>query len=105
MNAHEEIAKALKVRLAELRPHLAKLDREYHKLLPADFAEQATEQENQQALEVIGKTEAAEIREIEAALRRIADGSYGTCAKCGAPIEPQRLEALPTAATCIACAA
>jgi len=105
MNDYEEIAKALKMRLSELRPHLAKIDRELHKLLPPDFEEQATELENQEALEVIEKTEATEIHQIEAALKRISEGTYGTCAKCGRPIDPRRLKALPTAAACVPCSA
>ncbi|MFG6445955.1 TraR/DksA family transcriptional regulator [Microbacterium sp. P06] len=39
-----------------------------------------------------------------AALERLAEGSYGICVVCGAPIAAGRLEARPTAATCIACA-
>jgi RNA polymerase-binding protein DksA len=39
--------------------------------------------------------------EIEAALGRIADGTYGTCSACGRPIEPERLEAVPYASLCI----
>ena len=103
MNEHEKIEKALRARLSELRTHLAKVDRELHKLLPADSEDQALELENQEALEVIGKTETTEIRQIEAALKRIFEGTYGTCAKCGEPIDPRRLKALPTAATCISC--
>ena len=34
MNEHEKIEKALKARLSELRTHVAKVDRELHKLLP-----------------------------------------------------------------------
>ena len=45
----------------------------------------------------------AELREVEAALGRIADGSYGTCPDCGAPIPWARLNAYPTAERCIAC--
>jgi DnaK suppressor protein len=105
MNEHEEIAKALKMRLSELRTHLAKVGQELHKPLPADSEEQAIELENQEALEVIEKTETTEIRQIEVALKRISDGKYGTCAKCGGPIEPKRLKALPTAVICVSCAA
>jgi DnaK suppressor protein len=103
MSEHEKIEKALTARLSELRTHVAKVDRELHKLLPADSEEQAIELENQEALEVVGKTETTEIHQIEAALKRISDGTYGTCAKCGEPIDPRRLKALPTAATCISC--
>jgi len=41
--------------------------------------------------------------EILAALNRIQDGSYGTCADCGRPIPEGRLEARPEAARCVAC--
>ena len=44
-----------------------------------------------------------ELRAIEDALARIADGSYGTCAKCGHEIEPARLKVQPTAMRCIHC--
>ena len=105
MNEHEEIAKALKTRLVELRTHFAKVDRELHKPLSADSEDQAIELENQEALEVIGRTEITEIHQIEAAIKRISEGTYGTCAKCGEPIDPRRLKALPTAAMCISCSA
>lgn len=42
--------------------------------------------------------------DIDVALSRIDDGTYGTCAGCGAPIGPGRLEARPSATTCITCA-
>jgi RNA polymerase-binding transcription factor len=103
MNEHEEVAKALKMRLLELRRHLAKVDRELHKRLSADSEDRAIELENQEALEVIEQTDATEIRQIEAALKRIAEGIYGTCTTCGAPVDSKRLKALPTAATCISC--
>src|SRR6516164_8656985 len=105
MSEREEIAKVLTTRLSELRTHHAKVDRELKKPLPADFEEQATELENQEALEVIEKTEATEIHQIEATLKRISEGTYGSCAKCGRPIDPRRLKALPTAATCVPCSA
>lgn len=44
------------------------------------------------------------LEEIAAARDRVADGTYGTCETCGKPIAPARLEARPTARTCIACA-
>src|SRR5215510_12070052 len=75
---HEEIAKVLKMRLSELQTRHAKVDRELRKPLPADSEEQAIELENQEALEVIEKTETTEIHQIEAALKRISEGTYGT---------------------------
>lgn len=41
--------------------------------------------------------------EIERALERIADGTYGTCSRCGKPISTARLEAMPAAELCISC--
>lgn len=39
--------------------------------------------------------------EIDAALQRIDDGTFGTCAACGGPIGEERLEAVPYATLCI----
>jgi len=40
------------------------------------------------------------LAEVQAALRRIQDGTYGKCVACGRPIEEARLEAVPWAAYC-----
>jgi DnaK suppressor protein len=45
-----------------------------------------------------------ERQRLEAALARIADGSYGECLACGDAIAPARLLADPAATLCIACA-
>ena len=47
--------------------------------------------------------EVQEVRDIDAALRRIAAGAYGECVDCGEQIDPARLEAYPTARRCLAC--
>jgi len=46
-----------------------------------------------------------ELREVEAARRRLTDGSYGVCVDCGADIALERLRANPTAARCVPCQA
>jgi RNA polymerase-binding protein DksA len=43
------------------------------------------------------------LADIDAALQRIEDGSYGTCTNCGRQIAPERLEARPWATLCIDC--
>jgi RNA polymerase-binding protein DksA len=43
------------------------------------------------------------LAEVEAALQRLDDGTYGTCVECGHPIASERLEALPWASHCIGC--
>jgi len=105
MNGHEDIAKGLQARLSELKRRIANIDRELHRQLPADSEEQAIDLENQETLEALERTEVQEIHRIEAALQRIAQGTYGICDECGADIDPKRLKALPTASKCISCAA
>jgi len=43
------------------------------------------------------------LAEIDAALKRIEEGTYGTCTNCDRPIAVERLEALPWATLCIDC--
>jgi len=43
----------------------------------------------------------AELADVEHALRRLDDGSYGTCEVCGKVIPDERLEAIPTARLCL----
>ena len=45
-----------------------------------------------------------ELQGIDEALQRITQGTYGICERCGEPIAEGRLEALPAAVLCIACA-
>ena len=42
--------------------------------------------------------------QIDGALKRIEDGSYGQCEECGTKIPKPRLEAIPYAALCVQCA-
>ncbi|HEY5274486.1 MAG TPA: TraR/DksA C4-type zinc finger protein [Acidimicrobiales bacterium] len=44
------------------------------------------------------------LQEIERALQKIEDGSYGICERCGKLIAADRLEAMPATALCISCA-
>jgi DnaK suppressor protein len=43
------------------------------------------------------------LRDVAAALRKIEDGSFGACERCGEPIAEKRLDALPFARYCIDC--
>ena len=47
--------------------------------------------------------DAGELREVEGALARMQDGTYGECQECGQPIPYGRLAATPSAPRCIAC--
>ena len=46
---------------------------------------------------------AQHLEQVEAALARLAGGTFGACVRCGRPIAPERLEALPWASYCIDC--
>ena len=43
------------------------------------------------------------LAEVEHALRKFEEGTYGVCDSCGQPIDPARLEALPQANLCLSC--
>ena len=47
---------------------------------------------------------AAQLVDLDAALARLDDGTYGSCQQCGDPIPAGRLEARPATRTCITCA-
>lgn len=64
----------------------------------ADTASETYEREFDEGLE---EDAARQLREVEDALARIDDGSFGTCAVCGKPIGEERLEAVPWTTLCI----
>ncbi|MET0820214.1 MAG: TraR/DksA C4-type zinc finger protein [Aeromicrobium sp.] len=45
----------------------------------------------------------ARLVDVDAALDRLEQGTYGVCERCGAPIPQERLEARPVARTCVPC--
>jgi RNA polymerase-binding transcription factor len=47
--------------------------------------------------------ESSLLRNVRAALARVADGTYGTCLHCEEEIKPKRLEAVPWAKYCLQC--
>jgi RNA polymerase-binding transcription factor DksA len=42
--------------------------------------------------------------DVDKALERLTEGTYGICERCGNPISEARLEAMPTARRCLDCA-
>ncbi len=61
-------------------------------------------EQEQSRLSQLGEIELGELAQIDAALRRVELGRYGSCRDCGAGIEPKRLRALPFALDCADCA-
>lgn len=72
--------------------------------LSPDFEDQATQRENDETLDALDERGRHALEAIDAALGRIAAGTYGECARCGETIPDERLRAEPTAPSCIGCA-
>ena len=105
MQDHHQLQARLETRLAEINGRIARIDRDLRQAPDRDWTEQATLQENDEVLAGLDDLERAEATAIRETLRRIESGEYGVCARCHRAIQPQRLDAMPTADTCIACAA
>ncbi len=56
--------------------------------------------EREKDLSILENVE-AELADIEHALSRLADGTYGTCEACGRPIDDDRLDAMPASRLCV----
>lgn len=89
--------KLLEGRVAEMEGNL----RQEHS---SNFAEQATEREDEEVMERLEKEALDELGAIEAALSRLDAGTYGECTGCGDDIDEKRLKILPYASRCIQCA-
>jgi len=67
----------------------------------ADVSELADQFEEMGTQASISTALEARLNNVKRALKGIEDGSYGKCDKCGADINPKRLDANPAAITCI----
>jgi len=67
------------------------------------LAESASVTLDQEIDETLGENSEHLLADIDAALARIEEGTYGACVRCGNPIARERLEAVPHAALCIDC--
>jgi RNA polymerase-binding transcription factor DksA len=103
MNAMNTNEARLLARQHELTRRLGKIETDLDTTPNPDSEERATERENDEVLEELGLQGQMELKAIEAALKRIADGTYGTCVRCGGQISAERLEAVPHAALCREC--
>jgi len=110
-NKHvESLRAAMRARQAQLREEirqtLIKADSE-HYLQIADSVRDLEDESFADLIVDVGLAEIdrdlEELRAIDAALLRVADGSYGVCEVCDKPIDPKRLEITPHALRCIDC--
>jgi len=93
--------------LATLRDeHPGSLDEEVEETAPTNdnhLAETATATLGREIDYTLGENSEQVLAEIDRALQRIDDGTYGTCVGCGDEISPARLEVSPWASLCIDC--
>ncbi len=94
----------LRARLTELDAHLHTIEGALDEMPDKDVEERAVERESDEVLEGLGNTELLELRMVEAALVRIAEGEYGYCVECGDKISEERLDVLPATPKCRKCA-
>src|SRR5579883_277499 len=72
---------------------------------PADWPDVAQEQETAELLDRLSESERAELLQIDAALERVEQGTFGRCQRCGGAVGRQRLLAVPEARYCLTCEA
>ena len=68
-----------------------------------DIGDEAANIYNKQILLSLNENERVRLQEVDEALDRIANGTYGTCEECGGPISLKRLEVRPVAKYCVPC--
>ncbi len=68
-----------------------------------DIGDEAANIYNKQILLSLNENERLHLQEVDEALDRIGNGSYGICEECGGPIGLKRLEVRPVAKYCVPC--
>jgi DnaK suppressor protein len=108
MERSDEFRETLLVQRRHLLEQVAQLEDDL-RLLDENVEPETTEEGQERTiadmLERFDERERAELAAIERALERIDAGTYGVCLACGEPIPLARQRALPTAVTCVPCAA
>ena len=105
---HRERLLALRARLQGDMTRMADnaLNKDHNKTtsMPNDMAELGSDNFDQElTLSLLGSEKDA-LDQVDRALKRIEDGSFGQCEECGMKIPKSRLEAIPYAAQCVRCA-
>lgn len=102
--SNEKILETLKEKQKELLKRISSIKDDFKKGRSKDYDDHATDAENDLVLDEIYRESEVELNFVNQAIRRLEEGSYGTCSKCAQPINLERLEALPYTSTCIECA-
>lgn len=94
----------METRQADLMRRIAGIGAELDSHEAKDWEEMAVERETDEVLEDLGQAAQQELRMIDAALARMAEGEYGDCVRCGDRISEERLDLLPATPFCPNCA-
>ncbi|MDH5453596.1 MAG: TraR/DksA C4-type zinc finger protein [Paracoccaceae bacterium] len=94
----------LEARQADLMNRIAGIGAEFDTHEAKDWEEMAVEREGDEVLEDLGAAAQLELRMIDAAMLRLAEGEYGDCVRCGERISEERLDLLPATPFCRNCA-
>ena len=100
---HTQIRRMLEAQLDTLVKRVGRIETDLRRSHDPDWVEAATEVENDDVLEHLDEAARLEVAGIRSALKRLDDGTYDACAKCGKAIGERRLEAMPTATRCLTC--
>ncbi len=68
-----------------------------------DIGDEAANIYNKQILLSLNENERIRLQEVDDALDRLANGTYGICEECGGPVGLKRLEVRPVAKYCVPC--
>ena len=97
------VRNSLQKQLGELLTRVSDIENVLSDPGDADYLQDAQDMEDDEPLAVVGDLTRQEIHEIRLALKRIDNGTWGTCVSCGKKIAPERLLELPAVATCAKC--
>lgn len=104
----KDIESSLRARRGELADELERLTAPPEEGASVSFGKRigdgTTEAVERLATTATARSLAASISDIDHALEKIDEGSYGRCDRCGESIPDARLEALPASAFCVECA-
>ncbi len=100
LEARAELLRRMEAR----RRRLASLQEDNEKHYSDHLADLAQLDQDREIETLLSEQEVHLLREIEAALDRIRQRTYGHCERCGKVIEPERLELLPHTRYCATCA-
>lgn len=102
---HDTRKAHLLARRAELVGDMKEIEEALDAPLPSDWEDRASERQGDEVLESLGLAERDEVKRIDAALARIAAGTYGICVRCEEEISAERLDVVPATPLCRTCAA